>query len=208
MSSNKPSGIEQSAEGRRILSLLEGRPLLENDIQKNENGRPYFPYSNTDFSVSHSQNMVSVSYVSGKGMHTACDVQFVKPRTNIMQIAEIFFTDSEKEYVLRNEKRFFEIWTLKECFLKLYGFSVFDMKNVPSFIYKGKFSNKQLSNDLSLPYSFFLYEMGDSKVNYILAVCVEGEEHSAPEIKWFSQVFLPFGNIARITKIRNYKTGE
>jgi phosphopantetheinyl transferase len=205
MSSKKPSRFEQSIEGRRILSLLEGRPLLENDIQKNENGRPYFTCGNADFNISHSRNMVAVSHISGVGMHTACDVQFVKPRKSTMQIAENFFTDSENEYILHNEKRFFEIWTLKECFLKLRGFSVFDMKNIPSFIYEGKFSARQLSNDLSLPLTFFLYELGNYIENqYMFAVCVEGEEQSAPEIKWFSQVFLPCGNIAKITKIQNY----
>jgi len=205
LSSKKPSRFEQSCEGRQILSLLEDRPLLEKDIQKNENGRPYFPYGNVDFSISHSRNMVAVSYVSGKNIHTACDIQFVKPRKSTMQIAENFFTDSEKEYILRNEKRFFEIWTLKECFLKLYGFSVFDMKNVPSFIFEGSLSDKQLSISLSQPFTFFLYELGDCSENqYILAVCVEGEEQHAPEIKWFSQVFLPCGNIAKISKTRNY----
>ena len=205
LSSKKPSRFEQSCEGRRILSLLEDRPLLENDILKNENGRPYFSCGNADFSVSHSRNMVTVSHVSGKSIHTACDIQLIKHRTNTTQIAENFFTDSEKDYILRNEKRFFEIWTLKECFLKLRGFSVFEMKNVPSFIYEGKFSDRQFSNVLSPPFTFFLYELEDYSENqYMFAVCVEGEEQSAPEIKWFSQVFLPCGNIAKITKTRNY----
>jgi phosphopantetheinyl transferase len=205
MSSNKPSHIEQSAEGRRILSLFENRPLLEIDILKKDNGRPYFPCGNVDFSVSHSKNMVAVSYISGMGIHTACDIQFVKPRTNLLQIAENYFTESEREYVLRNERRFFEIWTLKECFLKLHGFSVFDMKNVPSFIYEGKFSDRHLSNGLSPPFTFFLYELGDCSENqYMLAVCVEGEEQPAPEIKWFSQMFLTCGNLAKINKTRNF----
>jgi phosphopantetheinyl transferase len=52
LSSKKPSHAEQTAEGRQILSLLEKRPLFENDILKNENGRPYFPRGNADFNVS------------------------------------------------------------------------------------------------------------------------------------------------------------
>lgn len=199
LSSKKPSRIEQSAEGRRILSLLEDRPLCENDILKNENGRPYFSGSNVDFNISHSQNMVAVSHVSSKGIHTACDVQFEKHRANTMQIAENFFTDSEKEYILHNEKRFFEIWTLKECFLKLRGFSVFDMKSVPSFIYKGKISDRCFSNGLISPLSFFLYELGGcNDRQYMLAVCIEGEGQFVPEIKWFSGSFFPCRDIAKI----------
>ncbi|MCL1959773.1 MAG: 4'-phosphopantetheinyl transferase superfamily protein [Spirochaetes bacterium] len=199
LSSKKPFRIEQSTEGMKLLSLLEDRPLTENDILKNENGRPYFPYSNVDFNISHSQNMVAVSHVSGDELRTACDIQFVKLRTNTMQIAKKFFTESEIEYILHNEKSFFEIWTLKECFLKLRGFSVFDMKNVPSFIYEGKFSDRCLSDGLSSPLSFFLYELGDCSENqYMLAVCIEGEGQPAPKIKWFSQTFLPCRNIAKI----------
>jgi hypothetical protein len=179
------------------LSLLEKRPLFENDIVKNENGRPYFSNGNADFNISHSKNMVAVSHVIGKGVHTACDVQFVKPLANAKQIAEKFFTGGENEYISHNEERFFEIWTLKECFLKLHGFSVFDMKNGPSFIYEGKFSDRCLPGDM--PLSFFLYEFGDNnEAQYMFAVCIEDEEQSDPEIKWFSKSYLPFRNIAKI----------
>jgi len=209
LSSKKSSRVEQTAEGRRILSLLEGRPLCENDIHKNENGRPYFPCANVDFNISHSKNLVVVSHITGGGIRTACDVQFVNPRKNTMRIAETFFTDSETEYVLCNEKRFFEIWTLKECFLKLHGNSVFDMKNVPSFIYKGRFSERNFLDRLNSPFSFFLYELGDCHDRqYILAACIEGAEHLVPEIKWFSNTSLTCRNIAKITKMRNHKTGE
>jgi 4'-phosphopantetheinyl transferase len=201
LSSKKPSRAEQSAEGRRILSLFEKRPLLENDILKNENGRPYFPGVNADFNISHSQNMVAVSHIPGNGVHTACDIQFVKPRINTIQIAEKYFSDSENEYIT-NKKRFFEIWTLKECFLKLYGFSVFDMKSAPSFIYEGIFSDRCFSAS-SFSLSFSLYELGDCNENqYMFAICIEGAGHSDPEIKWFSKSSLP---IAKITKIQNHK---
>jgi len=171
-------------------------------ILKNENGRPYFPCGNVDFNISHSQNMVAVSHVSGKGVHTACDIQFVKSRVNTMQIAENFFTGSEREYILHNEKRFFGIWTLKECFLKLHSFSIFDMKNVPSFIFGGEFSGRYFLNDLSSSFSFYLYELEDfQERQYMLDVCIEGEDQPNPEIKWFSQSFLPCRNIAKITKV-------
>jgi hypothetical protein len=77
------------------------------------------------------------------------------------------------------------------------------MKNVPSFIYEGKFSDKCLSCDI--PLSFFLYELGDNnEAQYMFAVCIEGERQSDPEIKWFSKSSLPFRNIAKITKIQNH----
>jgi hypothetical protein len=202
LSSKKPSRIEQSAEGKRILSLLEKRPLCKNDMLKNENGRPYFPCGNADFNISHSQNMVAVSHVSGMGIHTACDIQFVKPRANTMLIAGNFFTDSEREYILHNEKRFFEIWTLKECFLKLHDFSVFNMKSAPSFIFGGEFSIKCFHDSLSSPLSFFLYELGErNDRQYMLSACIEGVEQPNPEIKWVSGSSLPCRNIAIINKM-------
>jgi 4'-phosphopantetheinyl transferase len=72
-------------------------------------------------------------------VQTGCDIQLVQTRANTKKIAEEFFSVSEREYIFSqdgnqyNETRFFEIWTLKECFLKLRGLSVFDMAKVPSF---------------------------------------------------------------------------
>ena len=200
-----------SGEGRRILSLLWNRPLTDNDIVKDENGRPYFPDSRADFNISHSGAVTAVSLVKGVKLRTGCDVQIVKARASTMKIAESFFNIAEREYIFSqdknkdNEIKFFEIWTLKECFLKLKGLSVFDMQKVPSFICEERTDEGLLRRHfgfcakVSSPLSFYLYEMrAHSDERYILAVAIEGDEQPQPEIRWFSQSPLPVRSITEI----------
>jgi phosphopantetheinyl transferase len=203
-----------SAEGRRILSLLEGAPPADpeslpaaNYIAKDENGRPYFPDHRADFNISHSGAVTAVSLVKGDKLRTGCDVQAVKPRANTMKIPEGFFSAAEREYIFSreatkdNERKFFEIWTLKECFLKLRGLSVFDMQKAPSFVCnegpeKGRFV---FCAEVSTPLSFYVYELqSEPGDRYLLAVAIEGHEQPRPAIHWFSQSPLPVRSIAEI----------
>ena len=207
MSSNTRKGSYNkkffSAEWRRILSLMTGRSLNEGDIMLEENGRPYFTGGKEDFNVSHSGTLTAVSLVSGEKLRAGCDVELVKPRPGITRIAENFFSAQEREYVIASEKRqtaFFEVWTLKECYLKLRGLTVFDMKHTPSFVCEknGNF-HFAFNARADTPLTFYLYEMkGASGEWYILTVAIEGTERFRPEIRWFSQSTLAVRSIAEI----------
>jgi len=180
-----------STEARRILSLCEERPITEDDIAKEASGRPFFPGCDTDFSISHSGALTAVSLVRGKNLRTGCDVEFVRPRKKAREIAQEFFTIPERKYIESDSRpdgtRFYQIWTLKECFLKLRGLSVFDMACVPSFV-SGEGSLLNTSFD---QISFNLYELtGSANEHYIAATALGGGEGRQPEIRWFSQDFL------------------
>jgi 4'-phosphopantetheinyl transferase len=201
-----------SAEARRILSELADRPLEEIDIAKEEGGRPFLPGRELDFSITHSGSLAAVSFVKGGFLRTGCDVEQVRPRVNIEEIAKTFFSASERKYIFPrgglDETRFYRIWTLKECLLKLRGLSVFDMAGLPSFI-----SGESLEsvNDMfafgqavSSPLSFSLYELSDNAdKRYMLAAAIEGTDQGPPEIRWFSQSFLPCKKIAEIKAALN-----
>ena len=190
-----------SAEGRRILSLFADRPLQENDITRDENGRPYFPDRNADFNISHSGFVCAVSFVSGSNLRTGCDIELVRPRVNMPEIAERYFSPDERNFIFFGDGecnvRFFTVWTIKECYLKLRGLSVFDMPKAPSFI-----SDKgQLVFDgaVSSPFSFYVYELlGPFCEKYLLSAAIEGDSQPMPEIRWFSQSFLSVRSIAEI----------
>jgi len=179
-----------SSEARRILSLCEGRPITEADIAREETGRPFFPGSDTDFSISHSGALTVVSLARGKGLRTGCDVELVRPRARAKEIAEDFFPPPERDYIESGGSfdltRFYQIWTLKECLLKLRGLSVFNMSATPSFISReGAYTSGAF--DVS-PVLFNLYELtGAADEHYILATAIAGTETEQPEIRWFSQ---------------------
>jgi len=208
-----------SAEARRILSQLEGRPLAENDIARDAAGRPFFPNRDTDFSISHSGNLAAVSLVVGKNLRTGCDVELVRPRAGARAIAEEFFSAPERDYIEVGGDfditRFYQIWTLKECFLKLRGLSVFDMPSAPSFIMNknqpqsttGFWYENQPSlreTPCNSVVNILLYELtGGAGERYILATAIEGTEMEPPEIRWFSQETLDCSSIANINAALN-----
>jgi 4'-phosphopantetheinyl transferase len=197
-----------SAEARRILSLCEGRPITEDDITRDAAGRPFFSDLNvqnrdTDFSISHSGILAAVSLVVGKNPRTGCDVELVRPRSRAREIAEEFFSVPERAYIESgggfDGTRFYQIWTLKECFIKLRGLSVLDMAGAPSFVSGEDPCRFVFGAAVSSPLSFNLYELSDSDGEmYVLATALEGTEIEQPEIRWFSQDSLVCKSIAKI----------
>jgi len=195
-----------SAEARRILSQCEGMNITEADIAREAGGRPFLPGKDADFCISHSGDLAAVSLVRGKGLRTGCDVELVRPRAKAREIAKDFFTASEREYIESGNNfdltRFYQIWTLKECFLKLRGFSVFDMGDVPSFISSvGSMVSGSYTFDVSgaSPLSFNLYELsGNTGERYILSTAILGTEAEQPEIRWFSQDSFDCKSMAKI----------
>ena len=191
--------VETRAEARRLLSLFENRPLEEKDIAREAQGRPFFPDREADFNIAHSGALTAVSYVKGKNLRTGCDVERVRPRARAREIAKEFFSAPEKNYVSHggfDEARFYEIWTLKECFLKLRGLSVFDMAACPSFISdKNEFA---FGAAVSSPLSFCLYELSGDADRYILAAALEGTEQQPPEMRWFSHFSLTCKTLSNI----------
>jgi len=195
-----------SAEARRMVSLCAGRPLAEGDIASEEQGRPFFPNRDADLSISHSGALAAVSFVSGKDRRTGCDVELVRPRTGAAKIAKEFFTAPERSYIEHGGSfdmtRFYHIWTLKECCIKLRGLSVFDMAGAPSFMCGDGLYTFGVVDAFSI--FFNLYELsGSAGERYILAAAIErteieGTAVEQPEIRWFSQERLDCKSIANI----------
>jgi len=210
--SNKGAGQKKltSTEAWRILSQLEGRSIGEKEIRREIQGRPFLPGRELDFNIAHSGALTAVSLVRGINLRTGCDVERIRPRIKAEGIAENYFSSSEKDYLFTegrfDETRFYEIWTLKECFLKLRGLSVFDMAASPSFISDGSSCKGHFafSAAVSSPLSFRLYELSDGKgERYMLATVLEGAAETPPVIRWFSQSALVCKMIAEIKAAPN-----
>ena len=179
--------------------MLNGSPVEEADIATEAGGRPFLPGRKVDFGITHSGCLTAVSFAGGVNLRTSCDVEHIRPRTGAAEIAENFFSPNETKYLFDagkfNETKFYEIWTLKECFIKLMGLSVFDMAGVPSFISQSL--EFEFTAAAPLPLSFRLYELSgkvgltDNKEHYMLATVIEDSckqcLRQSPEIVWFSK---------------------
>ena len=173
-----------------MLSKFCDKPIEKIDIRTEAGGRPFINEKDIDFNISNSGHLTAITFVNGAKLRTGCDIERIYPRPGAAEIANDFFSGSEIKYLYTsgkfNEKKFYEIWTLKECFIKLRGFSVFDMANVPSFIIDDEFV---FDITVSLPLCFGLFELinnAKTSEHYIAATVIEGIQQQ-PIIKWFSQ---------------------
>ncbi|MDR0502308.1 MAG: 4'-phosphopantetheinyl transferase superfamily protein [Treponema sp.] len=209
--SNNEKADKRRQAGRRILSVFEGRDIEESDIGKEDQGRPFFKQRHADFNISHSGSLLAVSYIKRGDTRTGCDIEFIRTRCRAENIAKNYFSSAEYGYIFSSgtsdETRFFEIWTLKECYLKLRGLSVFDMKTSPSFIKEDSaFSQEKyffsFGETVNTEISFYLYRISNSGGQYMMAVAIEGEDEE-PEIKMFSQISLDCKRIVKIKAAPN-----
>jgi hypothetical protein len=216
--SNKasPSGRDLHAEGRRILGLLDrGSSGI---IETEPGGRPRFTDGRADFSVSHSAAVAAVSFSAKQGagqvLRTGCDVQRMDdPRRRAgtrTAVGARFFHPPEQEYIAAGaadaEKavRFYYLWALKECFLKMYGRSVFDMAQTPVFLLgRDPPAYRAEGGPETPPVTFYLYELEHARYGrYALAVSREFPPAvppcGGPGVYWFSGEKLPLKTIAEI----------
>lgn len=95
-------------------------PIFDTD----EHGKPYLKnYSGLYFNLAHSENYV-VCAVSDTPV--GVDIEYVHDMD--MDLAKNYFNGIEYEYILKsqNKNSFFELWVLKESYLKMtgYGFTM------------------------------------------------------------------------------------
>lgn len=186
----------RSAEGRRVLGLLDRCAPLDREI----GGRPYFTDHHADFSISHSRHMVAVAWLAaetipapgGVPLRTGCDIQYADPRKSHAEMSRRFFSPAEQDYIAAARtgaeqiRRFYQLWVLKEGWIKLRGLSVFEMAKAPAFSIG---AGRPEKSDV-LPLDCFLYELDGADERYFLAAIRErgySGETPEPELRWFSE---------------------
>ena len=84
---------------------------------KNQNGKPSVSgYPEFFFNLSHSGDYVVLAYGSEP---VGIDIEQIREKNR--QVAKRCFTQKEYEYACLDASHFFEIWTMKESYLKLTG---------------------------------------------------------------------------------------
>jgi len=89
-----------------------------------KNQRPKFKYSDIDFSISYSKDIIAIAI--SKKYTVGIDIEFVEPLIVTEKTAFEFMNDNELVTFMQiNEKEkhryFYDIWTSKESFLKAKG---------------------------------------------------------------------------------------
>lgn len=116
---------------RYCIQKVTGYKLCDIKIEKGENGKPYASnFSKLYFNLSHSQNLV-ICVISKK--QVGVDVEFIKEYT-VSEKLKSFFSNLEWKYIQSFENKahpFYELWTLKESYLKYLGVGL--KKSLKSF---------------------------------------------------------------------------
>ena len=139
-------------------------------FQKNDYGKPYLEnHEKFHFNISHSGDMV-VCAVHDKPV--GIDIEQMLHIDDYLEIAKDYFTEREIAYIAKNEdarlSRFYELWTLKESYIKCHGkglsiplksFSIDIADEAVSVIVNGKRSN-------------YLFKSFNIAPDYKVALCI------------------------------------
>jgi phosphopantetheinyl transferase len=194
-SSASPKHEARHKEGRKILSQLDkeicgSEESYNQTILTSASGKPYFTDHHAAFSISHSASLAAAAYIAGSETEIGCDIQYINPRKKIDSISARFYHPNEQAFideantVDEKRSRFYRIWVLKESFIKMMGWSVFDMLKTPTFVPQEKaFSFNQIT--------CYVKEYGDEQSGkYMLGATLNNSEEITPIIKWYSETCL------------------
>jgi len=128
-SSKRHQYLVTRAMVRYILSLYESEiPPNMWSFAGNKYGKPHISNCNLNtplmFNIAHCEGLVVVAVTNGQEI--GVDAEWVYKCHNIMEISDTYFDPSEIEYIAcspsqLNNIRFYELWTLKEAYMKACG---------------------------------------------------------------------------------------
>lgn len=151
-------------------------------FEKNQYGKPYLKeYPKFNFNISHSGDFVLCA-IDDKPI--GIDIEEVKC-IEYEEIAKSFFTISEFNYIIKNDSdiclsKFYEIWTLKESYIKCCGQGL----SIPLKAFSidiDEYENiKVIIDNEHNEYTFKRFSMG---LDYKIAICSLNKEISNNIIK-------------------------
>ena len=152
---------------------LENKHLI---FEQNQYGKPYLRnYSTVNFNISHSGDfVVCATDVKPLGI----DIEEVKD-LEYVNIAQNFFTESELSYIFKQSldtqlSKFYELWTLKESYVKCRGQGLAtQLQSFSIEIDQAENIEVVINNKQVKEYSFKKFEIG---LNYKMAICSVNRE--------------------------------
>ncbi len=126
------------------------------NILYNKNGKPYIENSNIYYNISHSYDYVTLIVSNRK-----CGIDIEKIREINPNIIKTFATIKEQNYILDNPNRLFEIYCLKEAYIKMQGLKLSNIQNIEFTI-----TNKKIICSDNTIKSKLIYHQ-----DYLIAIC-------------------------------------
>ena len=114
---------------RTVLSMYHPDVAPEQwQFKKNKHGKPFIgnvtSYDTVTFNVSHTDGLIVLAIA--KTQEVGVDVEFLNRRGRLLEVADRYFSPSEIEALFSlpeemQRTRFFDLWTLKEAYIKACG---------------------------------------------------------------------------------------
>ena len=172
---------------RKLLARYLDAEPDEVTFSYGDHGKPYIEKSNLVFNVSHSGNMAA--YVVSYRRKIGVDVECVGRKVSHEQVARRFFAPEEMVALQakpeeERSRAFFDIWTLKEAYLKARGTGISIPLNSFAVEVSGH-SEKLLREDGDLEASA-RWKLVSVNIcaDYVAAVCGEGQDWQVGCYKW------------------------
>ncbi|TKI09077.1 MULTISPECIES: 4'-phosphopantetheinyl transferase family protein [Bacillus] len=172
---------------RRRLEILLQEPINPSSIERDQKGRPFlknFRNWQGDFNLSHSGEWI----ISGITTNGKIGVDVEQIQSIDLSVSELCFTQEEKAYLYSLPTKdqlsfFYEIWTLKEAFVKTIGQGLLFPINSVGFDMNKWTQNKITMSNTTLSFHHFLFQLYRLEPNYIVAVCTNLKHVSDLEIQ-------------------------
>jgi 4'-phosphopantetheinyl transferase len=125
---DRQSYLAAHALTRSVLGPLAGAPPRELRFVIGEHGKPALCAAGDgepiEFNLSHTRGLVACAVARGRAV--GVDVERIDRRVDIDQLSRSVFSEGERAELMRlagDEKRlrFFQLWTLKEAYIKAVG---------------------------------------------------------------------------------------
>lgn len=112
---------------RSVLARYAGADSAALQFGKNGYGKPHLTSGSRaglQFNVSHCEGLIALAVVAGHDV--GVDVEFLQRKTDVNGLAERYFSpqeyrDFEELEGRKRHERFFDLWTLKESYIKACG---------------------------------------------------------------------------------------
>ncbi|MDW7614149.1 4'-phosphopantetheinyl transferase superfamily protein [Peribacillus simplex] len=158
-----------------IRFIIAKKGMTNGECQFNINafGKPFLKnFPKFEFNLSHSEEWVVCAIDTAP---VGIDVEAIKPID--LQVANHFFTEKECHYISSSpelqESRFYEVWTLKESYIKAVGQGLTIPLNSFSIVHTNSSYQLELESGNFLDDQTFYFKQMALDPHYKLAICTQ-----------------------------------